>query len=1166
MNILPDYLIEYMPEIEAALEELRLSVLDHAYELLQRLDIDELSTDEIRDKLALYNLKVDNMSGDWLPNGRFYRLYPSIKHHRTRYNAIKAIAKSGGQFEGLWSTSFSRKSEYNFKDILVNRHYELQSNADGYFFISGNIIRNASGGVTSSAAQALTTDILINQALPAGYTYIYIPWPKPMYPDDSSYFYNVNMLMYDRLHYANDCDHIWTLYNKYNDHEVYYCSENSNRNYYCSIDNNGSFQYGSNLDANGKIINWHQFDDSYETDAPFAYTFYDENVPASTRYSWSTGVGTPWRTPYWIDYHYMNDMRRTLPSDTSAGTWPVVESGKYYDENGDEITSTSERSLAVKYELDYKCEELADTRSTFPTGCCLKHRYKTTEPNRLQKFTPNNLVLIIRDFYRLLNERDFVTFLQNTLNIEIKPFIEHSVRIEESAYTDTSPFVFYTDSFNAIGEERSADKYFVHIKLTDESYSEYSGSLYVRLQDNVNNIDLIAEFKNGEWYSEPFDHYPDDISSAVSVYSDTAEFVVNDTLRERFEAGVNNIRYHFILSVYNQSQNRYIDNAEYDYDADIITIDGISMSLDNGNGSFYTNGWIINKYGPVTLYYGETEVSAYYDDLTNVFNIERITCDYSFEYRHQDSIDTNDLTEPYREFSPKMGQYRWDKLFDGDVLHIRDYMCHIKTYKPFWCENTPWFDMLQSNKYSESLTDYDNHSLYYWMNLKQTNNRPSMPIEASSVDLYDIREEINAEIKSILKSNEPPVSEVTFTSYDRPTRGRLDPIYIGYLNVSNDVNKQYENHALNNSHIYIFDDDESDSGNDPVAIEYDPTYSYTITNLNFTHEDYVSAGGMINIIQNQYSKTNCLWDSNSSVSDDIYADFIGDPAKKTLTLRQHDNGNHNIDRVAVNSVVHATCKVVIDQLICDISYDAELLPRDVVLTDSNGVVRFVLNQYVPSIVTAANRDNPIPLDFIGDTPDDDVLLENSINVDDLTVIKYMPASLNCSISMKNITAPSGASKTSAELNVPAYNYITFKKSYVHKLWFNGSHRDAAVADSAQLYNFFGDNNIYKFTENSVGFTFNIIDVYNEKGISLNFGSGEIECWCDGHSYKVGANDIRNKNGARITSAAYVLFTVDVHPGSVRHEESSSINSNLYITLGSRSILYSDIGFAQRTEP
>ena len=88
MKILPDYLIEYMPELEEAIEELRLSVMDHAYELLKCLDIDELSTDDIRRKLELYDIKVENMTDAWLPNGRFYRIYPSIKHNRSRLNGL----------------------------------------------------------------------------------------------------------------------------------------------------------------------------------------------------------------------------------------------------------------------------------------------------------------------------------------------------------------------------------------------------------------------------------------------------------------------------------------------------------------------------------------------------------------------------------------------------------------------------------------------------------------------------------------------------------------------------------------------------------------------------------------------------------------------------------------------------------------------------------------------------------------------------------------------------------------------------------------------------------------------------------------------------------------------------------------------------------------------
>ena len=84
MKILPDYLIEMMPALEEALEELRLSVIDHAYELLKCLDVDELSSDTIRRKLELYDLKIDNMTEEWLPNGKFYRMYPEIKHNRTR--------------------------------------------------------------------------------------------------------------------------------------------------------------------------------------------------------------------------------------------------------------------------------------------------------------------------------------------------------------------------------------------------------------------------------------------------------------------------------------------------------------------------------------------------------------------------------------------------------------------------------------------------------------------------------------------------------------------------------------------------------------------------------------------------------------------------------------------------------------------------------------------------------------------------------------------------------------------------------------------------------------------------------------------------------------------------------------------------------------------------
>jgi hypothetical protein len=339
MKILPDYIIEYMPELEEAIEEVRLSVIDHAYEMLKCLDIDELTSDEIRHKLELYDIKVENMTDNWLPNGRFYRMYPSIKHNRTRQNALYAIAKSGGQFEGVWSTGFSKKSEYNFRTIQVLRHYEIGSDMDGYFYISGNASRHSDNKVISSASMALQSDILMAQALPAGYTYLYIPWPRPVYPSDSTYFYNVNMLAFDRLIFVEDCDS-----KTYRPHNV----------------------------------------------------SYNDKYPASMYYDWQNGNGTSWRTPYWFDYHYMNNMTHIDATPDNSGSWPIHETGHYfyYDTETDDSLVEIQKDDAGHfiiiddhypevYESDQT--ELYNTDSTFPTKCSTHGMYRSSEPNRDKK-------------------------------------------------------------------------------------------------------------------------------------------------------------------------------------------------------------------------------------------------------------------------------------------------------------------------------------------------------------------------------------------------------------------------------------------------------------------------------------------------------------------------------------------------------------------------------------------------------------------------------------------------------------------------------------------------------------------------------------------------------------------------------------------------------------
>lgn len=338
MKILPDYLIEMMPALEEAMEELRLSVIDHAYELLKCLDVDELSSDDIRAKLELYDLKVDNMVEEWLPNGKFYRLYPEIKHNRTRLNSLKSVVCSGGQFEGLWSDEFIKEAEFNYNKIHTVRHYTIESEYDGYFYVSGNVSRTYVNGqdlVLDSTLTALSTDILLGQAMPAGYTYLYIPWPRPLYPSDSGYFYNVNMLNADRLHYALDCD---------------------------------------------------------TTDS------YDESKPASLNYDWENGTNTPWRTPYWFDYHFMDNMTHTDPiepqletDDRYAGTWPIHEKGEYgnYNEEGGWEPCSPED--ARFYVLDASCSILNDPNATFPTRCYIRSSNRTTAPNDSQIFVPRIL-------------------------------------------------------------------------------------------------------------------------------------------------------------------------------------------------------------------------------------------------------------------------------------------------------------------------------------------------------------------------------------------------------------------------------------------------------------------------------------------------------------------------------------------------------------------------------------------------------------------------------------------------------------------------------------------------------------------------------------------------------------------------------------------------------
>ena len=338
MKILPNYLIEFMPEIEEAMEELRLSILDHAYELLNCLDINELSSEDIRNKIELFDIHVENMKESWLPNGRFYQIYPYIKHHRTRLNAITSIVRSGGQFEGLWSTNFRKTQAYNYHKIQLVRHYDIASAMDGYFYVSGDTYRNPDGSIASSALVALQSDILLNGVLPAGYTYLYVPWPRPHYPSDTEYFYNVNSLLHDRLYYAKHC-------------KEYYSDKQ-----YSAIDLDKPASYTLYKDEQGKIS--------------------DDGI---NKYRYISS--------FWFDYHYIDGYTLQPKKDRDRYNY-IDECGKFVDVDGNIITDPNDANKMVKYVANDGCEynfnKLNDSNALFPTNCYMLFVGKTTSPDRHQ--------------------------------------------------------------------------------------------------------------------------------------------------------------------------------------------------------------------------------------------------------------------------------------------------------------------------------------------------------------------------------------------------------------------------------------------------------------------------------------------------------------------------------------------------------------------------------------------------------------------------------------------------------------------------------------------------------------------------------------------------------------------------------------------------------------
>lgn len=768
MKALPDYLIEYMPYVEDAIEELRLSVIDHAYDLLKSLDIDELTSSDIRTKLETLGLKLKSMTGEWLPNGRFYRMYSSIKHHRSRKNGISAVVKSGGQFEGVWSYNFNEKQQYNYKYIQLLRHYEFASELDGYFFISGNATRRSNGSIVGNTISLLSSDDLLNQSLPAGYTYIYVPWPRPSYPEDSNYFYNAHMLQYDRLHYSEDCK------------------------------------------------------------SPYSGV-YSTLLPASMQYY---SLKTSMQPPYWYDYHFTGDtMHPNYVANQDKYEWPIKEVGYYYNSDGLKIArlcidkdkkSTltylldgNERDLdenneedkvlinlvntsAVEYKLEDHSKLIANTNSNGITNCYLHSLYKTSEPNRSQVFTPTESTLTInfRDIESDLFDKESVT------KISLRYISDTGTNIDEFANnynSDSNSIVVSGVNKYDLSAISSASDAVVLNNISDIDLNELAISMFSIFDSHRTHSHVLK-------YKENLLHFLDYIWFTIK-YSD--ELGVNCSInkpstREEFCTLINNIpKSPVIIDSYDDERETDIVSFIYNLNPSIMTKDDI-VTLLRGVSS-----------GPVTL---PDYTGVLYDALYIINNLTALgaTChgsgtinanasiehNWLFECSTAEmTIDENCLIEPHLSFSPKPSAYRFDRLAANAVYRDRIGQGHIKTYRPFWDVPSPLFAMMQ---YNDSLDDKANHSLYYWMSLKETENEPKL---TDSAYVYD----------------ESLVSKETFTSFDRPTVGRMDPIYMAVF---------YSADSGNQGNTYTLSQDETDNciycygEND--RIEYNPELSYTV--------------------------------------------------------------------------------------------------------------------------------------------------------------------------------------------------------------------------------------------------------------------------------------------------------------------------------------------------
>ena len=126
-----------------------------------------------------------------------------------------------------------------------------------------------------------------------------------------------------------------------------------------------------------------------------------------------------------------------------------------------------------------------------------------------------------------------------------------------------------------------------------------------------------------------------------------------------------------------------------------------------------------------------------------------------------------------------------------------------------------------------------------------------------------------------------------------------------------------------------------------------------------------------------------------------------------------------------------------------------------------------------------------------------------------------------------------------------YNYITYKTSKVHKLWFSNTHKDIILSKSVDIYNQAGNSNIYEFTENSVNLEYTVIGIFDEHEKQITYSSGSINCYVRNHKYSLVASEFIDEYGQPVT-AAFILFRVKIAPGSMDESTDASVDTNMIV--------------------